>query len=355
MNGQIPVLRGKTIPTAKRRIVTIWEDELTMRYLHELKYIATIAIFALFYIEASADEYTELVSLFLSEKPAPVAVAAAQPKNTGDLLGAVASAMAPRPVTLEGVAEAMAVSSQLKCLDRMMGTEPRPTLGPARRHFLGYAPQTYNGKFFRPVFGGVITSQFGYRPAFKRIHNGIDISLRVGDTVRAALPGVVKTVGYESGGYGNYVVLTHPDGVETRYAHLSRSLVVQGQQVISGDAIALGGNTGNSTGPHLHFEARVLGTPVDPAVMFDFNTPGVSEPSTLMASPMLKDMPALNTIAKKRIESKDLSAKRTYVVKAGDTPATVAARAGISVQTLCRLNMIRAEEPLETGRMIKLK
>ena len=130
-------------------------------------YIKTLAVFMGIAVSAGAaraDEYTELVSL-----------------------GAVASAMAPRPVTLEGVAEAMAVSSQLKCLDRMMGTEPRPTLGPARRHFLGYAPQTYNGKFFRPVFGGVITSQFGYRPAFKRIHNGIDISLRVGDTVRAAL------------------------------------------------------------------------------------------------------------------------------------------------------------------------
>ena len=235
-------------------------------------YIKTLAVFMGIAVSAGAaraDEYTELVSLFLSEKPTPVAVAAAQPKNTGDLLGAVASAMAPRPVTLEGVAEAMAVSSQLKCLDRMMGTEPRPTLGPARRHFLGYAPQTYNGKFFRPVFGGVITSQFGYRPAFKRIHNGIDISLRVGDTVRAALPGVVKTVGYESGGYGNYVVLTHPDGVETRYAHLSRSLVVQGQQVISGDAIALGGNTGNSTGPHLHLELKYNKMHLNPAYYVD--------------------------------------------------------------------------------------
>ncbi len=308
---------------------------------------------------ARADEYTELVNLLAPEAPhqtpTPLTASAAPHKTAVDILDAVATAMAPRRASLDGVAEAMAVSSQLRCLDRMMGNEPRPTFGPAKNHFLGYAPQNYSGKFFRPVFGGIITSRFGYRPAYKRIHNGIDISLNTGDTVRAALTGVVKNVGYDSGGYGNYVVITHPDGVETRYAHLSRSLVVAGQQVISGDAIALGGNTGNSTGPHLHFEARVLGTPVDPSVMFDFNTPGISEPSVLMATPETLNTQPLNFVARNKVASKDLASKRTYIVREGDTPAIVAARAGIPVLTLCRLNMIKADEQLTVGRMIKLK
>ena len=101
------------------------------------------------------------------------------------------------------------------------------------------------------------------------MHYGIDIAMCVGDTVRVPMPGVVGKVAYDNG-YGRFIVILHDNGLETRYAHLSDTLVMTGQRVESGDAIALSGNTGHSTGPHLHLEARYRGHPVDPNTVFDF-------------------------------------------------------------------------------------
>lgn len=115
---------------------------------------------------------------------------------------------------------------------------------------LSYAPQQAYGtgnSLFSPEWGR-ITSGFGYRARFKRVHKGIDIAMNVGDTVRAIMSGEVKRVDYEAGGYGNFIVIEHDNGMETRYAHLSRALVDAGQRVFSGQVIALSGNTGNSTG-----------------------------------------------------------------------------------------------------------
>ena len=149
--------------------------------------------------------------------------------------------------------------------------------GPNTGKIASYSYPVYKGKvppsskrdFYRPVLG-TVTSGFGYRPRFNRVHYGVDISLNKGDTVRAALPGIVVFVNYEAKGYGNYIVIAHSDGMETRYGHLSTFLVSPGETVMAGDAIALGGNTGNSTGPHLHFETRYQGVPMDPAYVFDF-------------------------------------------------------------------------------------
>ena len=88
--------------------------------------------------------------------------------------------------------------------------------------------------------------------------------MAVGDTVRAALGGTVDRVDYQPGGYGHYVTISHDGGLETRYAHLSRPLVVPGQYVMAGEPVALSGNSGNSTGPHLHFETRRMGIPFNP-------------------------------------------------------------------------------------------
>ena len=124
--------------------------------------------------------------------------------------------------------------------------------------------------FYRPVWGR-ITSTYGFRPSFGRLHKGIDLALNMGDTVRAALPGVVAKVSYDPGGYGHYIVLVHNNGMETRYAHLQGPLSTLGQSVSAGDPIGLGGNSGNSTGPHLHFEVRYRGTALDPASLFNFH------------------------------------------------------------------------------------
>ncbi|HEY8416493.1 MAG TPA: peptidoglycan DD-metalloendopeptidase family protein [Limnochordales bacterium] len=122
-----------------------------------------------------------------------------------------------------------------------------------------------NGQLLRnfdwPVQGGRISSRFG--PRWGRMHQGLDIAVPTGTPVRAAAAGTVTYAG-PMGSYGNLVILDHGNRVETRYAHNSRIVVRVGQKVKRGEIIAYSGNTGNSTGPHLHFEIRYRGTAVDP-------------------------------------------------------------------------------------------
>lgn len=117
---------------------------------------------------------------------------------------------------------------------------------------------------------GQVTSNYGYRPRFGRVHKGVDLHLNSNDTVVAAFEGKVRVVNYESKGYGNYVIIRHPNGLETVYGHLNKQLVKEDQIVRAGQPIGLGGSTGRSTGPHLHFETRFMGYPINPAAIFDF-------------------------------------------------------------------------------------
>lgn len=112
-----------------------------------------------------------------------------------------------------------------------------------------------------PVTNWNVTSNFGYR--WGRLHAGTDVGVPIGTTVRASRAGQVITAGW-LGGYGNCVIIDHGDGVCTRYGHLSEVTVSVGQYVDQGQQVALSGNTGRSTGPHLHFEIRINGEAVDP-------------------------------------------------------------------------------------------
>ena len=116
-----------------------------------------------------------------------------------------------------------------------------------------------------------LTSAFGYRPQQHRNHNGIDVAAHMGDTVKCALPGVVTKIGYEKAGYGHYIVVAHSGDLETIYAHLNSTITVPGQKVKAGEVIGLAGATGNSTGPHLHFETRYRGFPVNPYSWFNLS------------------------------------------------------------------------------------
>lgn len=118
-------------------------------------------------------------------------------------------------------------------------------------------PPTY----IKPLAGGRFTSGFGRR--WGRQHKGVDWACSVGTTIYASCDGVVVSAGY-SRGYGYNVLLSHADGRMTRYAHCSKLLVSTGQSVEQGETIAKSGNTGNSTGPHLHFELFINGSQVDP-------------------------------------------------------------------------------------------
>lgn len=118
-------------------------------------------------------------------------------------------------------------------------------------------PPTY----IKPITGGTLTSTFKWR--WGRMHKGIDWAVPKGTAVRASCGGTIVSAGW-SGGYGNCITIRHPDGKQTRYGHLSNILVSAGQKVDQGQKIALSGNTGRSTGPHVHFEILVNGTQVNP-------------------------------------------------------------------------------------------
>ena len=122
--------------------------------------------------------------------------------------------------------------------------------------------------FRMPTPSRKINSQFG--PRWGRQHEGLDIKVYIGDTIRAAFDGKVRICKYNGGGYGYYIVIRHPNGLETLYGHLSKQIVKKDQIVRAGEPIGLGGNTGKSSGSHLHFETRVLGQPINPALLFDF-------------------------------------------------------------------------------------
>ena len=121
---------------------------------------------------------------------------------------------------------------------------------------------------FKMPSWGPLSSPFGWR--YNRYHKGVDIQLRKGDTVTCAFDGMVRFAKKE-GGYGNVVIVRHYNGLETVYAHLSKILVADGDVVGSGDLIGLAGSTGHSTGPHLHFEVRFMGAPVDPQYFISFD------------------------------------------------------------------------------------
>lgn len=117
--------------------------------------------------------------------------------------------------------------------------------------------------FIVPVNGGRVTSNYGYRAWQGKVHTGIDYGLSTGTKVMASCGGTVIQAGW-NGGYGHCVTIQHSSGIKTRYAHLSKVLVSVGQKVSQGQKIALSGNTGTSTGPHLHFEIIVNGSYKDP-------------------------------------------------------------------------------------------
>ena len=195
--------------------------------------------------------------------------------------------------------------------------------------------------FCMPTESTKITDIFGYRPRRRRVHYGLDIKVERGDTIRAAFDGKVRYVSYQRRGYGYYVVIRHPNGLETLYAHLTKRLVEENEVVRAGTPIGLGGNTGRSTGAHLHFETRLLGKALNPALMFDFPNQDVTGDTYLYTKP------------KKKVY--DPSDPDTYSkVKSGDTLGRIAARKGTTVKNLCKLNGITTQTTLRVGQVLRL-
>ncbi|MGI8631573.1 MAG: peptidoglycan DD-metalloendopeptidase family protein [Solirubrobacterales bacterium] len=162
--------------------------------------------------------------------------------------GAHTSAAVKRFQSRTGLgADGLAGTATMRRLHRPIANAPSPTRGSNSLH--------------RPV-NASIGSRFG--PRGGRMHAGVDFPASTGTLVRAARSGTVRFAGWNSGGYGNLVVIDHAGGMETWYAHLSSVAVSPGQRVSSGSGIGRVGSTGRSTGPHLHFELRRRGEPLDP-------------------------------------------------------------------------------------------
>ncbi len=197
--------------------------------------------------------------------------------------------------------------------------------------------------FFVPV-PGAVTSVFG--PRRYRFHYGTDLRLIVGDSVRSAFSGRVRIIDYEARGYGHYIVIRHDNGLETVYAHLSEVLVQLNQNIKANELIAYGGNTGHSTGPHLHFEVRYMGNAINPAHMIDFNTGKVFAQNYLLTK---------KASFYYQREVKQLHAAKYYKVRKGDVLGRIAVRNGTSVKTLCRLNGIKTKTKLKPGQRLRVR
>ena len=189
-----------------------------------------------------------------------------------------------------------------------------------------------------------ITSK--YWPRRRRMHKGIDLKVLKGDTIRAAFNGKVRIKAFERRGYGYYVVLRHPNGLETIYGHLSKILVEENQIVRAGETIGLGGNTGRSTGSHLHFETRFLGQAINPAEIIDFEN-GVPHQDTYVFHNI--------KINGRRSNIYTSSSDRMvyHRVKSGDTLGKIARIYGTSVNELCRLNGLKSTSVLRIGQSIR--
>lgn len=201
--------------------------------------------------------------------------------------------------------------------------------------------------FCMPTAQTRITSPFG--PRRRRMHNGLDVKVYVGDTIRSAFDGKVRIVRTERRGYGQYVVIRHDNGLETVYGHLSKQLVKENQQVRAGDVIGLGGNTGRSTGSHLHFETRFLGIPIDPALLFNFPKQDIVADAYTFKRGEINTKTAAGTYI---AVGKD-GVIRYHKVKSGDTLSKIANRRGISIDTLCRLNRITRKTILRPGQILR--
>lgn len=235
-------------------------------------------------------------------------------------------------------------------------------------------PDTYQidlRNFVMPTPSRNVTSRYGYRSQFRRNHYGLDVKVYTGDTIVSAWDGKVRVVRYDPSGWGRYVVIRHPNGLETLYAHLSKQIVEENQVVKAGEPIGLGGNTGRSTGSHLHLECRLLGEPINPELLFDFPSQDMTgdyyiwhntnyrrsvngiaaadaerqaeEDARLLAAAGGESAPVQNTIAR----------TRHHKVKKGETPFSIARKVGVSVDQLLRSNGLTRKSKLHPGQLLK--
>lgn len=213
--------------------------------------------------------------------------------------------------------------------------------------------------FVMPV-PGMVTSRYGFRG--RRYHNGIDLDLETGDTVRAAWAGKVRYAKFNDGGFGNLVIIRHYNGLETFYAHLSKHLVAPDQEVKAGDVIGLGGNTGHSFGSHLHFEVHFYDAPMNPEQVIDFAKREVKDENLLVHKDLFRpgakptdEVEHGESITSVSKTTASTAGRRYYKVRPGDTLSQIAVRNNTTISRLCSLNGIRPTKTLQVGQSLRVK
>lgn len=212
------------------------------------------------------------------------------------------------------------------------------------------------------------TSGFGGR----RRHKGIDIPIKTGEDIVAAFGGKVRYAKWNSGGFGNLVIVRHPNGLETYYAHLSKIKVKPNQVVKAGELIGLGGSTGRSYSPHLHFEVRYGHVPFDPKHIFDLENFCLKSDS-LDLSNVIRNARGQVCYDHVELEGHDhdhdhgvaSSPKvkaptapadaKYYTVRSGDTLSKIGGKYGRSVDALCRMNGLTRTSILQIGQKIRVQ
>jgi murein DD-endopeptidase MepM/ murein hydrolase activator NlpD len=201
-----------------------------------------------------------------------------------------------------------------------------------------------------------------FGPRRGRRHQGVDLPLKVGDPVYATFTGKVRVSKYW-GAFGNLVIIRHDNGLETFYAHLSKRNVEVGDWVNAGDVIGLGGSTGRSTGPHLHYETRYNGYAFDPQWLIDFEN-GILRHRLFVLKKKYFNIYSnyeqdfedeMKNHEDDQKEDAEEAAKRYYTIKSGDTLGRIAINNNTTVSELCRLNGITRNTTLRIGRKIRVR
>ena len=211
-------------------------------------------------------------------------------------------------------------------------------------------------------FIGDIHPRGKFGPRRGRRHQGVDIPLKTGDPVYATFTGKVRMSKY-FGGFGNLIVIRHENGLETFYAHLSKRNVEVGDWVNAGDVIGLGGSSGRSTGPHLHFETRYNGFAFDPQWLIDFKTGELRHRLFVLKKKYFniysnyeQDFEdEMKNHEEDEAEDAEKAAMKYYTIRSGDTLGRIAINNGTTVKELCRLNGITPTTTLRIGRRIRVR
>jgi len=200
------------------------------------------------------------------------------------------------------------------------------------------------------------TSQFGLR--WGRNHTGTDLDLETGDTIATVFDGMVRVVGSDGRGYGRFVVVRHYNGLETLYGHMSKPLVKSGDIVRAGGVIGLGGNTGRSTGSHLHFEVRYEGNAFDPRHIFDWSVPKIKSREFELTKSVW-DYRRGGRSHKSEFEAGEQAASYSSVVwhriRKGDTLSSIARKYGTTVTKIVRLNNMSVKTTLRVGNKLRVR